>query len=73
MFKLIINDTTYEFESWEDLQVFLYSLDKYNKKRKQKKKALDAIYKVVTYDSFRIVFEWLLYKYLSTSTFANFL
>jgi hypothetical protein len=57
MFKLIINDTTYEFESWEDLQVFLYSLDKYNKKRKQKKKALDAIYKVVTYDSFRIVFE----------------
>lgn len=56
MFKLIINDTTYEFESWEDLQVFLYSLEKANKK-KQKKKALDAIYKVVTYDSFRIVFE----------------
>jgi len=57
MFKLIINDVTYEFDSWEDLQVFLYSLDKYNKKKKQKAKQMDAIYKVVTYDSFRIVFE----------------
>jgi len=57
MFKLIINDVTYEFESWEDLQIFLYSLDKYNKKKKQKAKQMGAIYKVVTYDSFRLVFE----------------
>jgi len=55
MFKLIINNVTYEFVSWDDLQLYLYSLDK-NKKR-QKKKTADAIYKVVTNDSFRIVFD----------------
>jgi len=56
MFKLIINDVTFEFDSWEDLQLYLYSLDKSNRKR-QKKKTADAIYRVVTNDSFRIVFD----------------
>ncbi len=56
MFKLIINDVTYEFDSWEELQLYLYSLDKSNKKR-QKKKSMDAIYKVVTSEPFIIKFE----------------
>ena len=54
MFKLIINDTTYEFATWEELQVYLYSLDQ---KKKRSRKIKDPVYKVETSESFRITFE----------------
>lgn len=55
MFKLIINSITMEFATWEELQWYLYSLDQ--KKKRTKKKTDNEIYKVVTSEPFRIVFD----------------
>lgn len=53
MYKLIINDLTLEFKTWEELQMYLYNLDRKNGKDKNTK----TIYKVQTNESFRISFD----------------
>jgi len=56
MFKLIINDLTIEFATWEELQTYLYTLDQ--KKKRTKKKADGSVYKVITSEPFRIEFDF---------------
>jgi hypothetical protein len=55
MFKLIINDLTIEFATWDELQTYLYTLDQ--KKKRTKKKADGSVYRVITSEPFRIVFD----------------
>jgi len=67
MFKLIINEVTkgdtvvsLEFQTWEELQLYLYSLDRpANKKKKKETKSTSnrRSISVQTENSFRIVFD----------------
>jgi len=44
-----------EFATWEELQAFLFTLDQ--KKKRSKKKSDGSIYRVITSEPFRIVFD----------------
>ena len=55
VYKLIFNETEIVFETWKELQTYLYTLDQ-NKKR-TKKKTDELVYRVVTSEPFRIEFD----------------
>lgn len=56
VYKLIFNQTEIIFESWEELQEYIYDLEKIRKRKKQNANE-QPIYKVETSDSFRVDFE----------------
>lgn len=53
VYKLIFNQTEIVFDSWEELQEYIYNLEKIRKRKKEQ----ENIYKVETDQTFRVDFE----------------
>lgn len=53
VYKLIFNETEIVFDSWEELQEYIYNLEKIRKRKKEK----ETLFKIETEQAFRVDFE----------------